>query len=136
MILEEVPCQWQALQPVSTININLVTTETSDPFSLDQDLRKVTNMKIGDKIMGLLEDGAPFTDQKRTEEVGYTDEEVKYAQQLSISFSEHIVDRGATPHVVRFSETVFPVDPFIGRKARPLIETQTTENDLDEEEDG
>ena len=127
MILEEEPCEWDQLEPALPITITRVDIMPNEAVCLDDDLRKITELSIDAGVRERLQRGAPFTDR-------YINDECKHAQQMSISISEHIVDKAATPHLVRFPETNFPVDPFIDRRARPLRETQTCENDVEEEE--
>jgi hypothetical protein len=115
--------QWLDPEPVDPIDYRPMEVTICDPFPLDRDLRRISTMEITPQVIDQLQHGAPYMVQ------GSPDAR-KYAEGFSISLTEDLVDRAATPHLVHHTETEIPVDPFIDEKAKPLSSRRTSENKL------
>lgn len=118
---------WVPARAAQLVDYEPVDSVVPDNWKLDQDLRIVTAQEITPEIIAELEDGAPY------ESRGTTDEQ-KYANILSVSITEALVDKARTPHIIHFTDTDFSVDPFSDQHAKPLKERATSENELLDEE--
>ena len=118
---------WVEMAPANAVEYAPVESVVPDNWRWDQDLRIVTCEEITPEVIEKLENGAPYKSR------GNPDEQ-KYASMLSVSITEALVDKARTPHIIRFTDTEFPVDPFIGKQAKPLKERATSENELLEDD--
>ena len=113
---------WVPLEPAETVDYGPVGGGVRD-WTWDRDLRLVTSQEITEDVITSLEEGAPYA-------MRGTEDEQKNAMFLSVSFTETLVDKAKTPHLIHFTDMEFSVDPFSNRQAKPLIERVASENEL------
>lgn len=116
---------WTPLKPVKPTTLTPCEFMISDRFKLDQNLRLVGSRSITPELISEFKLGAPYDDNM-------TSDERNYAQQLSVTITEDIVDRAATPNFVHFTDLGFHSDPFAGRNAKPLSSQQFVEDEISE----
>jgi hypothetical protein len=119
--------RWLDPEPIDPIDFRPMELTICEPFPLDRDLRRISTMEITPEIIDQLQRGAPYP-------VRGSPDARKYAEGFSISLTEDLVDRAATPHAIHLTETEIPVDPFIDQTAKPLSSRRTSENRLLDED--
>lgn len=113
--------RWLTGEETEQIRINYnVAFQRTSPFT---NLRLITTAKITPKIIKQLESGSPYGKEG-------TEEDKKYSQMISMSITENLCDKLATPYFIHNFETQTLPYPFPEEKAAPLSQNTKVENEL------